>query len=401
MYIKSLSITGLRCFEKAEMQFQYPGLEKGSTYYPNINVLMGNNGAGKSTVLQAIAVACLSPTIDSSGIRPYYFIRQGMERAVISARIILHPEDTHEEVKTPTVTAQVIQQGKNELFKRGSGKPTLTSQWMNNTETETSPAFLFLGYGATRRAERGDYYVSGGRKERSLRYQRVVSLFEDYIPLKPVEWLNKIYEEQRERFNEINNIFKTLLPEDMFIQMTFTSGVLFFVQKNNALPFSVLSDGYRSFISWVLDMLSYLAQVCPADKQLDSLRGIVLVDEIDLHLHPSWQIVILEKISKTFPMLQFVFTTHSPIVAGTLGNQSLYYMQHADANASSIIDQPKTQIFGMNADQILRSDYFDNMESSRAPRFQNELKKIAQKAELGDDNAALEFMRKLAEGGNS
>jgi predicted ATP-binding protein involved in virulence len=405
MYIKSLSITGLRCFaEKVEMQFQYPGLEKGSTYYPNINVLLGDNGTGKSTILQAIALACLGPTIESSGITPFFFIAQGMgiEKAITSARIVLHEEDSHEnvnEVKTPIATAQIIRQGKSELLRRGPGQPTKISQWMNDAETETSPAFLFLGYGATRRAERWDYYPSSGRRERSLRYRRVASLFEDYVPLQPVEWLAQIFEKKPKRFDEINRIFKTLLPKDQFTRMNFKGNILFFEQGSNNLPFSALSDGYRSFISWVLDMLFYLTEVCPPEKKLDSLRGIVLVDEIDLHLHPSWQMVILEKISTTFPNLQFVITTHSEIVAGTLDNQSIYHMEHSKSNRSSEIKQLKSQIFGLNADQILRSEYF-GLESTRAPRFQEELKDTAQKASQGDDNAAVEFMRKLAEGGN-
>ena len=88
--------------------------------------------------------------------------------------------------------------------------------------------------------------------------------------------------------------------------------------RGQEVPYSALSDGYRSFIGWVGDLLFQIESATRDDMPLDQVGGIVLVDEVDLLLHPSWQREVVPLIAETFPNLQFVFTTHSPIVAGTL-----------------------------------------------------------------------------------
>src|SRR5262249_27342902 len=91
-----------------------------------------------------------------------------------------------------------------------------------------------------------------------------------------------------------------------------------FALDGQSLPFRALSDGYRAYIAWVADLIYHLCQCTPVKNQMTDLTGLVLVDEVDLHLHPSWQREVLGRISGALPRLQFVCTTHSPIVAGTL-----------------------------------------------------------------------------------
>ena len=67
MYIRSLRISNLRSFRSAELTFQYPGRDDGSRTVPNVNLLLGNNGAGKSSILRAIALAAIGRVMSSSG----------------------------------------------------------------------------------------------------------------------------------------------------------------------------------------------------------------------------------------------------------------------------------------------------------------------------------------------
>ena len=78
------------------------------------------------------------------------------------------------------------------------------------------------------------------------------------------------------------------------------------------IEFPNLSDGYRAFIGWVADMLFHVYYGCPPGKKLADLCGIVMVDEIDLHLHPRWQMKVISTVARAFPRMQFIFTSHSP-----------------------------------------------------------------------------------------
>jgi hypothetical protein len=74
----------------------------------------------------------------------------------------------------------------------------------------------------------------------------------------------------------------------------------------------------------------------PLERWLPALNGIVLVDEIDLHLHPQWQRLVVPTVSKTFPNLQCVFSTHSPIVAGTLSSRNIRVLETSDDGSTEV-----------------------------------------------------------------
>jgi predicted ATP-binding protein involved in virulence len=91
--------------------------------------------------------------------------------------------------------------------------------------------------------------------------------------------------------------------------------------KTQTIPFHLLSDGYRNMIGMVADIAYRMATLNPqleADV-IKQTEGIVLIDEIDLHLHPKWQREVVDRLLKTFPKVQFVASSHSPFII-----QSLY-----------------------------------------------------------------------------
>jgi hypothetical protein len=91
-------------------------------------------------------------------------------------------------------------------------------------------------------------------------------------------------------------------------------------KSGQRLPFSELSDGYRNVVAIVADLAIKAAMLNPqlAEKALDFTPGVVLIDELDLHLHPRWQRRIIEDLRRTFPKVQFICTTHSPFLIQTL-----------------------------------------------------------------------------------
>jgi predicted ATP-binding protein involved in virulence len=157
-----------------------------------------------------------------------------------------------------------------------------------------------------------------------------------------------------------------------------------------------LSNGHRAYLGWVSDLLYNISLGAPKGTRLRDARGVVLVDEIDLHLHPDWQREVVPTVARTLPNLQFVFTTHSPIVAGTVGAKNIFVLEMNEASASTI-RQFTEPIHGLNADQILVSSYF-GLSTTRAQAAEDQLRELSEKAMAGDSAAALAFLKKLASG---
>ncbi len=115
-----------------------------------------------------------------------------------------------------------------------------------------------------------------------------------------------------------------------------------------------------------------------------------MIDDIDLHLHPKWQRMVVPSIARAFPKLQFIVTSHSPLVAGTLHAKNVRVIE------SNQIRTYQYELHGMSADQILLSDYF-NMDTTRSEAKEKRLSKISENlADTGDPKIAIEYLRELA-----
>lgn len=396
MYIKSLHVTNLRCFAHAELNFQYPGLDSSLAQLPNVNLLLGNNGAGKTTVLMAIALSTLSPIIEGAGYVPYHLIRYGNESATVEAEVILHAQDLEDSFSSAEGThrfrTKVV--GRRD-YEQLAGTRDADETWTGIYD-DVSPAFFLAGYGATRRVETSESFdPASQRKSRRLRYQRVAGLFEDHIALTPLAaWLTQLTTRSPSRVQEIEKLFNKLLPEGTQLDVKGGDGDILFSQDGVRVPFGAMSDGYRAYIGWVGDLLYQLHTIGNPKQKLAELRGVVLVDEVDLHLHPEWQRYVAHTLSTTLPHIQFVLTTHSPIVTGTLTDVNIFVMDREPSGASTV-RQLEEKVYGLTADQVLLSSYF-NLKTSRAPGAEKELREIARRAWTGDSSAAAEFLKKLS-----
>ncbi|HSG38530.1 MAG TPA: AAA family ATPase [Thermoanaerobaculia bacterium] len=412
MYVRSLRIQNLRCFEEAEVQLHYPGKKlKGGPDLPNVNLLLGNNGVGKTTVLKATALGVLERILASSGLKPDHLVRRRKAetkstlrgRAVLS--LLLHPEDLAG-VEAPSVVRSSVRVTKFKDYewfpsaheRAGDEAPPGERIW-NELFNDDSPAFFLVGYGSTRFATGASEFepLPSQRKRRSLRYQRVAGLFEDFVGLTPLSlWLPRTASEDPGRFLEVVDLLNDLLPDEARFSGEIEKDEYLFEHCGIPVPLGALSDGYRAYVGWISDLLYNTSLGAPKGTRLRDARGVVLVDEIDLHLHPEWQREVVPTVARTFPNLQFVLTTHSPIVAGTLSAQNIFVLE-MDGSGASTIRQFEEPIHGLNADQILVSSYF-GLDTTRAPGAENELRQLSRKAMSGDSAAAVSFLKKLASG---
>jgi hypothetical protein len=412
LYVTALEIDHLRCFDHANLELQYAGKKEGQPpALPNINLLLGNNGMGKTTVLRALALAAISPVMPQSGYLPYRLVRRTAEESVprdasIQADVILHAQDIDpSELKAPLgehMSMAVKRQGDYESLVSGNVSPSadVPPIW-SGMYNDKSPAFLVVGYGASRRVEDSkNFDETSRRKTRLLRYERVAGLFESQIALTPLAaWLPQFQTANPGRYKQTVDLLNRLLPEDATFTGEFENGEYYFEVLGSRNPFAALSDGYRAYIGWIADMLYHICMGAPSGAKLVDNFGLVLVDEIDLHLHPEWQRSVIATIAETLPNIQFVFTTHSPIVAGSLHKENIFVMEPGPSG-TSIVRQYDERIYGLNAEKVLLSSYF-NLKTTSAEPFVDELRDLSTRAGKGDLKAALAFMEKLSGGPSS
>ncbi len=408
MYAKSIAIYAFKCFGKAEVEFRYPGeVTDGVLEHPNVNLILGDNGGGKSSVLRAIAIAALAPALINGGFTAYRLVRRDAEGGVAANSLVklLGILDDEERPYAGSPTAQAARKPQEFLAqlkanpRRQIDQLTLESTPENPISEliydDYSPAFFVVGYGATRRVEVADFSPSSEDKRRARRYQRVASLFEDHVALRPLQsWFPRLEEDRKV---EVMDLLAKALPTNVAFRGDMEGDDYVFTFNGVPMPFPALSDGYKAFIGWLSDLIGHMTSVCEGRKLAD-LRGIVLIDEIDLHLHPSWQRDVVTRLSRAFPLLQFVFTSHSPLIASSVQSKNVI-VTGSDANGLPTLDRMTETLYGRSIEAVLMSPYF-GLDSLRPPESRAATDALAAKVATkpdGDVDAAEAFLRQLAE----
>lgn len=404
MYITNVEIRNFRCYKSATLELRYPGearADNKTTDLPNVNVLLGDNGSGKSSILKALALAVTGPIIRDSGFRPYFLVNRGNKdnKATVDANAILHDQDVLSGSKAPTIIEASHLHA--EVFRRGDYESIISAEpkgrASKNIYLERSPAFFIAGYGATRRVD--DSGLAGSyepnNKARSERYQRVAGLFEPQIALVALaSWLPRLRGTSKSRFAEIKSLLNRLLPEEVEFTGKMIDRDFSFAVRGQEVPFAALSDGYRAYVGWICDLLYHLDRTCPKRMKLIDSRGLVVVDEVDLHLHPLWQRTVIKAVSTGFPKLQFVFTTHSPLIAASLEHENIF-ITDIGPNGQAVVRQSDEGIYGLSADQTLESSYF-GVPSTRPIGFLEEVNQLVGDSDPKNTNAALALMDRIS-----
>lgn len=129
--------------------------------------------------------------------------------------------------------------------------------------------------------------------------------------------------------DSLEKMLNNLLEREVIVKVE-VDRVEFTEKGANPISFHQLSEGYKSVIIFVCDLIFRLSQSADAGLSINDLKGVVFVDEIDLHLHPKWQRVLIGKLRNVFPGIQFIFTTHSPTMIQGASEDAIIYRVYRD-----------------------------------------------------------------------
>jgi energy-coupling factor transporter ATP-binding protein EcfA2 len=342
MYLKRLRITNIKGFREVDLDFTRPdGSCAGWT------VIAGRNGSGKSTLLKVIALAVTGPSTGRRLVDSFSgWIRESQEEASAEVEIRPREEDLfsrdrrsenlfwggikiHSKGDVESPEPVLVEHRK--LIERGKKVPE-KGPWADNAS-----GWFICGYGPFRRLT-GHTYDALGLMASPYHVGRLTSLFrEDASLIESIQWLKEIYTRSLEKRPEAVEMMRLvlmliddgLLPDGMTVER-FDSDGLWVRQHGTTLPLRALSDGYRNVVALVLDLVSKL-QDCYDQLPIASvdghcvieLPGIVLIDEIDAHLHVGWQQRVGFWLKSRFPKVQFIVATHSPFICHAADSNGL------------------------------------------------------------------------------
>lgn len=407
MYIDHVDIEYFRAFRKTRIRFCHAdqdfNRELPQPELPNLNLILGNNGLGKTTLLMSVALAALGPAVGDSGIFPYRYIRRERDGysgkvAKINATFTAHEQDRAPVQKIASEVQVILREDLESL------------RWTHPDEkiwhpiySHKSDSFFVVGYGATRRSSRPQGYFDFDKRV-SPRAARVLGLFNEHHLLRPLNlWLPRYKDspQLKGRYVQVVNLLNHLVGKEgwKFTGKQDGEGEYLYGREDVLVPFPALSDGYRAFLGWLGDLLFHICETCPSGKKLRENKGIVLVDEIDLHLHPKWQMEVLQTLAKELPCVQFIVTSHSPLIVGSLQWMNIIVMK-SGPRLSSKAARIRWAVHGLDADQILLTDFF-GLKSTRAPGKKRTLKDLALRARDGDSAAARQLLKEMSGGTES
>ena len=166
------------------------------------------------------------------------------------------------------------------------------------------------------------------------------------------------------------------------------------MKDGTILPFHYLSDGYRNMLSVVADMAHRMARLNPhlGDDVLAETPGVVLIDELDLHLHPKWQRIIADKLRKIFPRVQFIATTHSPQIINHVKPECIRIL-HDGENGFECVTPGES--YGQTVDAILSGIL--GVKTARPDEIDKKLDLLFEKIERMQLEDAKNDLKKLKE----
>ena len=322
-------------------------------------MLLGENGTGKSSVLQAVALALVGEKYRST--------------------LPIKPAD---------VLRHRCRSGYVEVCLSGATEPIKLEFFDDQDSFETNtpePKILLLGYGATRLLSRDPEIIKGPKQ-----ITRAINLFDPRAPfINADEWLLAL---PRKQFDAVaRSLKKLLLVKDEHLLKRERGQIKAYIY-GNSVKLEDLSAGYQSILAMTVDIMAVMLDRWGA---MEVAEGIVLIDEIGAHLHPRWKMRIIDNLRTVFPRVQFIVSTHHPLCLRGLEDDEVVVMECINNRVIVVTDLPP--IKGMRVDQLLTSEHF-GLNSTLDPEMEDKFDEYYALMAVRDRDAAEESkLQKLTE----
>jgi predicted ATP-binding protein involved in virulence len=320
MFLEHLYLKNIRCLK--ELDLPLTDVRDGPRRW---TMLLGENGAGKSTVLRSIALLLAgSDALPSLIGDTDSWIRFGAENA---------------EIRATVSTAQGEKRKISLRFERGQSMLEMfevnraSLDALDRALKHTNRNYFTVGYGVSRRLPAADSRSSPDRGHFTKpRANSVATLFAPEAELVSLEqWATDLhYRKEEQALKLVGEALRDFLPGVEFLRIDRENRRLMFETEDGPMPLDLMSDGFQNAISWCGDLLYRLTEVFEDYQKPLHARGLLLIDEIGLHLHLTWQRKLREYVSKKFPNLQIVATTHSPFTAHQTAEGELFSLVRSD-----------------------------------------------------------------------
>ena len=357
MFLKNVTAKNFKGFEDISIEFA-----------EGINLLIGNNGAGKTSLIEALSIALGTSFSLVNGIE-----EKDMGDETVRYVYKKDGDATHSFVRQfPQKIICELQWDKDDLYPIGLSRAGYSqladeidyglsrriSDSLNDSKKKM-PIFclqkfdrdwkVYMGKhallspnGMTLRLDGYKDCLLGGGIEEVIQSWCLKMSFLEY------QKKHTVHEYQLFQ-NTIKKFMAIMLDisDDIKIEYSIeTQGMEITIGEHKDSIYN-LSTGYRAILSMIMELAYRAAVLNPTMEDFSELEGVVLIDEIDAHLHPKWQWKILDAMRQVFPCVQFIIATHSPIVISSI----------KDARIIKIIDLKTTEVlepaYGYTADEVL------------------------------------------------